>query len=77
MSAEEQNRATGSGGRGSKIIDVEESGSGGLLAGFHLTPPDPCDPTSSLQQLFGELQGIANSTWNGTVDWTDGCRQLS
>lgn len=60
MSAEEQNRATRSGGQSPKIIDVGESGSGGLLAGLHLTPPDPSDPASSLQRFFGELQGISD-----------------
>lgn len=60
MSAEEKNKVTGSGGHGSKIIDVEESGFKGLLAGLHLTPPDTSDPAGSLQRFFGELQGISD-----------------
>lgn len=60
MFAEEQNRATGGGTHDPKIIDVEESGSGGPQAGLHLTPSDPSDPAGSLQRFLGELQGISN-----------------
>lgn len=60
MCVEEKNRATGSGGQSPKIINVGESRPERLLAGLHLTPPDPSDPVGSLQRFFGELQGISD-----------------